>query len=286
MENLKYLQNVFFLLVMGFSFNIICACSDDEENEPFKEPNKEQTANSSGDSENGGMNPADSIMPPAEEPVLPNDSTSGGENEQFLFSDTIMVDGHGAIDLGLPSGLKWAICNVGDSLPEGYGEHYAWGETEEKSDYFWDTYKWSNSSGNSLTKYCTDDDYGVVDKKTVIEPKDDVAHVKWGSSWRMPTLEEITELVNNCSWKWITYKGINGQLVTGPNGNCIFLPAAGDRTGTSFSARGSFGNYWSATLKELYDNFACYLYFCDDGSVWHYYGGRDDGHSVRPVTDK
>ena len=191
-----------------------------------------------------------------------------------------------AIDLGLPSGTKWACCNVGASSPEGYGGYYAWGETEEKSDYDLDTYKWYKGSYDSMTKYCTDSVYGTVDGKTVLEPSDDVAHVKWGGSWRMPpTLDEIYELCSNCTWKWTSQNGVNGQLVTGPNGNSIFLPAAGYRGGTDLYNRGSIGYYWSASLGERYGSYAYGLYFSVGGHDWDY-GYRDYGRSVRPVTDE
>ena len=129
-----------------------------------------------------------------------------------------------AIDLGLPSGIKWASYNVGATVPEEYGGYYAWGETEEKSNYEWSTYKYCNGSYTSLTKYCTSSSYGTVDNKTILEPEDDVAHVKWGGSWRMSTLDEIKELDNNGTWTWSTLNGVNGYRVTGPNGNSIIPP--------------------------------------------------------------
>ena len=111
-----------------------------------------------------------------------------------------VIDGHEYVDLGLPSGLKWATCNVDATTPEEYGGYYAWGETEEKENYCWNTYKWCNDSLSTLTKYCTDDSYGIiVDNKTILDPEDDVAHVKWGGSWRMPTIDEYKELIYNCS---------------------------------------------------------------------------------------
>lgn len=131
-----------------------------------------------------------------------------------------------AIDLGLPSGTKWACCNVESSSPEGYGGYYAWGETEEKSDYDRYTYKYYND----ITGYI------INIGSNISGTQYDVAHVKWGGSWRMPTKDEIEELVNNCTWKWTTYNGVNGQLVTAPNGNSIFLPAAGNRLGTDLPA--------------------------------------------------
>ena len=176
-----------------------------------------------------------------------------------------------AIDLGLS--VKWACCNVGASSPEEYGGYYAWGETEEKSDYDWDTYKYYNANT------------GCVNIGSNISGTQyDVAHVKWGGSWRMPTKEEIKELVNNCTWTWTTQNGVSGQLVTGPNGNSIFLPAAGGRYGTDVCYRGSLGNYWSATLYENRSDDAYYLYFYSGGSNW-YSCGRYYGLAVRPVTE-
>ena len=135
----------------------------------------------------------------------------------------------GAIDLGLS--VLWATCNLGTSgfvsSPEEYGAYYAWGETGTKSNYSWETYKWCNGSSTTLTKYNTYSNYGIVDNKTELDPADDVAHVKLGGKWRMPTEEEWTELRTKCVWKE-TYNfngsGIFGEVVTAPNGNSIFLP--------------------------------------------------------------
>ena len=99
-----------------------------------------------------------------------------------------------AIDLGLPSGLKWASFNVGATKPEEYGGYYAWGEIEEKKEYTWETYKWCNGSKDSMIKYCADIYYGVVDNKAFLELEDDVAHVEWGGNWRMPTKTEADNL--------------------------------------------------------------------------------------------
>ncbi len=187
-----------------------------------------------------------------------------------------------AVDLGLS--VKWACCNVGATKPEEYGGYYAWGETEEKSDYDWDTFKWCNGTYNSLTKYCTDSYYGRVDNKTVLDPEDDVAHVKWGGSWRMPTLEEQKELLDECTWEWTELNGVNGYMVTGPNGNSIFLPAAGYRDGAELYYRGTYGYYWSSSLYDNCSYYACTLYFRDAYHDWDDYG-RYHGHSVRPVCE-
>ena len=150
-----------------------------------------------------------------------------------------------AVDLGLS--VKWATFNVGATSPEEYGGYYAWGETEEKEDYSWETYKWCNGSYDTMTKYCTNSSYGTVDNKTVLDLEDDVAHVKWGGDWRMPTTDEQDELRNNCTWEWTALNGVNGYRVTGPNGNSIFLPAAGYRYRTAVGSRGYYCLYWSGS---------------------------------------
>ena len=191
---------------------------------------------------------------------------------------------HGCVDLGLPSGLKWAACNVGATKPEEYGGFYAWGETEEKSNYSWETYKWCNGSDDTMTKYCTDSSYGTVDNKTVLDPKDDVAHVKWGGTWRMPTEAEQDELLTECNWEWTTLNRVNGYKVTGPNGNSIFLPAAGCRRGTEVYGRGSLGYYWLGSLDSSYSYHPYYLLF-NSGSQHWFDGTRCYGLSVRPVCE-
>lgn len=187
-----------------------------------------------------------------------------------------------AVDLGLS--VKWASCNVGAESPEEYGGYYAWGETEEKTNYSWSTYKWCNGISNSLTKYCTDSSWGTVDNKATLDPEDDVAHVKWGGNWRMPTSAEQTELLNSCTWSWTSVNGVNGYRVTGPNGNSIFLPAAGYRYGEDVKGRGPYGYFWSATLRESHSGLAYYLEYYDGSYGWYFFS-RCYGHCVRPVTE-
>ena len=189
-----------------------------------------------------------------------------------------------AVDLGLPSGIKWATFNVGATKPEEYGGYYAWGETEEKENYSWSTYKWCNGSSTTMTKYCTDGSYGIVDDKTVLDPEDDVAHVKWGGSWRMPTLDEQKELFNNCALTWTNQNGVNGYKVTSKsNGNSIFLPAAGYRNGTAISSCKSYGDFWASSLYSLNSPSAYLLYFGSDIYDWNI-NYRFQGRSVRPVS--
>ena len=200
------------------------------------------------------------------------------------FSPTICSnDNHiHAVDLGLS--VKWACCNVGAESPEDYGGYYAWGETGEKNNYSWSTYKWCNGSYDTMTKYCTQSSYGTMDNKTTLELSDDVAHVKWGGSWRMPTLDEIKELIYDCSWSWTTQNGVKGYKVTGPNGNSIFLPAAGFRDDGVVCYRGSLGYYWSSTLNSSGSNNAYCLDFNSSYRGWSSYN-RFNGRTVRPVTD-
>ncbi len=201
-----------------------------------------------------------------------------------------------AIDLGLPSGTKWASCNVGASSPEEYGGYYAWGETEEKDVYNWSTYKWMNegqSSWSQINKYTFADGQTsacwyrdgtfIGDGKTTLDPEDDVATVKWGSGWQMPTCEQMEELYTQCSSEWITLNGVYGRKFTGPNGNSIFLPAAGFRNDAGLHFAGSDGDYWSRSLYTFYSDYAYGLYFHSGGIYWSNDGYRSDGQSVRPV---
>ena len=192
-------------------------------------------------------------------------------------------DPHGWVDLGLPSGTLWATCNVGADSPEGCGDYFAWGETEPKEVYDWSTYKWCNGSSNTLTKYCTSSSYGTVDNKTELDPEDDAAYVNWGENWRMPSLEQIKELLHYCTTIWTTQNGVNGRLVTGPNGNTMFLPTAGYRWNASLYNAGSYGDYWSRTLGSSDPTCAYYLFFYSGGMFWLDNYNRNNGHTVRAV---
>ncbi|MBO7316697.1 MAG: hypothetical protein J6U44_06010 [Paludibacteraceae bacterium] len=200
----------------------------------------------------------------------------------FVAPTTGIENGYEWVDLGLPSGLRWATCNVGATKPEEYGNYYAWGETSPKTTYSWSTYKWCNGSGDTMTKYCTDSDYGTVDNKTVLDKEDDAAFVNMGGSWRMPTRSEQDELRTECTWTWTTLNDVNGWNVEGPNGNSIFLPAAGYRNNSGLSSVGSDGHYWSSSLGTSYSYSAYDLYFYSGGVHWDY-GSRSYGRSVRGV---
>ena len=197
---------------------------------------------------------------------------------------TGVENGYDYVDLGLPSGLKWATCNVGATKPEEYGNYYAWGETTPKTTYNWSTYKWCNGSNTNttLTKYNTDSDYGTVDNKTVLDPEDDAAAVNWGGAWRMPTDAEWTELRTNCTWTWTTKNGVNGYEVKGTNGNSIFLPAAGFLLNYVLNGAGYDGSYWSSSLATGSPSGAWGVE-CVPNDVDRDFGSRFYGRSVRPV---
>lgn len=187
------------------------------------------------------------------------------------------------VDLGLS--VQWAAHNVGATKPEEYGCYYAWGETAEKQYYGWGSYKWCNGGPYTMTKYCTKSDYGTVDNKTVLEPEDDVAHVKWGGNWRMPTREELYELCSKCDWERTVLNGVNGYKVKSRvNDNYIFLPAAGCCNGATFEYKGENCFYWSNSLYNSRSDYACDLVVVGtnyDG--WYYGSDRYNGLPVRPV---
>lgn len=203
----------------------------------------------------------------------------GGETAQATLEVVVKAlqpGEHGYVDLGLSSGLKWATCNVGANAPEDYGYYFAWGEVEPKTTYNWDTYKYYDDS--NLTKYTSND------SKTVLDPEDDAATANWGGAWRMPTKAEQDELRNNCTWTWISQNGVNGYKVTGPNGNSIFLPAAGYVIEGTLYGAGSFGYYWSSSLYTVNPYFAYNVDFDSGGVDWGYYN-RCYGLTVRPVCN-
>ena len=213
-----------------------------------------------------------------------NKNNTTDDNDVQLTEITGTINGHEWVDLGLPNGLKWATCNVGATKSEDCGGYYAWGETEEKDCYDWSTYKWCNGSDDFMTKYCTDSYYGKVDYKAVLDPEDDVAHVKWGGKWRMPTDDEIKELIDNCTWEWTSLNSVNGYEVTGPNGNSIFLPAAFYREGSEVYNGNRYGCHWSSSLGDSNSNSAYILRFNMDGYSCEP-KKRCIGRTVRPVCE-
>lgn len=213
-------------------------------------------------------------------------TANSGQQEPSYSQPTGYMDGYAYVDLGLPSGILWAYANIGANNPEDYGNYYAWGETEYKETYDWTTYQYCNGSETTLTKYCSDESYGLdgyTDSLTTLESPDDAASVNWGGNWRMPTQDEMQELVDNCDTTWTTHNGLNGMLFTSrSNGNSIFLPAADLRPDSELINAGSFGLYWSSSLYSDGTGLAWNLSFYSDnyGMDYHY---RYYGYSVRAV---
>ncbi len=183
-------------------------------------------------------------------------------------------DDHDYVDLGLPSGTLWATCNVGANAFEKYGDYFAWGETAPKDVYSWSTYQYYD--GGNLVKYTGSD--GL----TTLLPEDDAATANWGNGWRMPTKEEWQELYQNTTNTWTTQNGVNGRLFTAPNGNSLFLPAAGYRWFSDLYYVGSDGSYWSSSLGTD-DPYGAWYFDFNSGSYDMDGSDRYGGQSVRAV---
>ena len=194
------------------------------------------------------------------------------------------------VDLGLS--VNWATFNVGARQPEEYGYYYSWGEIEPKSNYDWSTYKYCNGTLNTLTKYCTNSSYGTVDGKTVLDCEDDVAYIKWGGNWRMPTIEEAAELLRNCTLTNTTQNGVNGFIVRsnipGYTEQTIFLPAAGGyHHSYGFQGSNICGYFWANSLSEYPYNANGFSFDLRNNTFETSINSegvkRTDARSVRPV---
>lgn len=201
------------------------------------------------------------------------------------------TNGHDWVDLGLPSGTKWATMNVGANSPSDYGSYFAWGETRPKSSYHYENLRYCISGDEwynvKFSKYVTDSMYGNVDGKKELDLSDDAAYVYWGSGWRMPSVAQIDELVSNCTTEWTTMNGKWGRMMKSlKNGKSIFLPAAGYWNDSGY--RDSIGGYWSRSLqwggsRSTSSGYSAYffsfaLHSCNRSST-----PRFLGLSVRPV---
>ena len=230
-----------------------------------------------------------------------NEKQHSVNDETSIDTAPNLINGHEYVDLGLPSGLKWATCNVGASTPEEYGDYYAWGEVETKNDYSEKTYAHMGSRKRGFWEkfdnFWRDLRDGMCWREyvpcatyignNISLTRYDVANKKWCSGWRLPIEHDFDELLdeNNCEWKWTTHNGINGyEVKSKKNGNSIFLPAAGWRDGTSFCDQGSNGYYWSATPDEFFAGITIYLDFCENHCSMYSFD-RVNGCCIRPVCE-
>ena len=196
-----------------------------------------------------------------------SEGTAYGEEISFTTLDDGFINGYEYVDLGLPSGVKWATLNVGATNPTERGSIFAWGELEAKAEY--------------LESNCTT--YGL-DFDISGNPEYDAARAQWGGTWRMPTREEYDELLNNCTWEWEVQNGVGGKKVTGPNGYYIFMPITGYQYGTSYYME-DFGYYWTSTPVDSYDNLSFDFFFDMEYNLSIGWDDRCYGQPIRPVTD-
>ena len=213
------------------------------------------------------------------------DSIIIGESDN-THDDDVNANGYKYVDLGLPSGILWATCNVGANTPEESGDYFAWGEIIEKDEYNYETYKWYNINDAKYTKYCTISDFGRIDNRTILELLDDAANVNWGGNWRMPTREEFYELKDNCIWEFSSINNVPGyKIISKVNGNSIFIPAVGYYSGSEKIDEGVYG-YYRTTSLSTYHSLATFFYFNSDKVSVTEELSRSYGMTVRPVLGK
>ena len=196
--------------------------------------------------------------------------------------------GYEYVDLGLPSRLKWAKCNIGAETETDYGDYFQWGETTSDTVYDWTTYKYCKGSETTMTKYCTNNSYGTIDRKTTLEPEDDAATQIMGGNWRMPTATEFQELYDNTTNEWVTINGVNGRKFTSETDTSkyIFIPASGYAHSERVYDRGLCCNSWSSSLSPSSSNCGVDLYFTSKRIEPQDYGYRRYfGFCVRGVRE-
>lgn len=193
------------------------------------------------------------------------------------MANGIDKNGHEYVDLGLPSGTKWAKCNIGASEPDERGDYFAWGEIETKSYLYQSNYKYEIDLDEKM-KYWT----GSVHGRDELVLADDVAHELWGADWRIPSEEQIEELIENTEQEFMTVNCIKGVLFKASNGNYIFLPYTGLQDGGHLEFKDSRGYYWSRTLNKENPNKAHELYFSAP-EVFVTNTDRYYGCTIRPV---
>lgn len=264
---MKQIKLIFISLILWSVAPMLQSCdkNDDENNRQQDTTlNESNNLNNGGDDSNGDGNGGS-------DNGGDNGNGGSGNDDSVGFKSCPDSNHPHMINLSLPSGTLWACCNVGGSKPEEYGNYYAWGETQPKSVYDWNTYQFYNSNTGHVNI-----------GSDIAGTSYDAATANWGAPWRMPSLAQIKELLNNTTSTWTTENGVYGRKFTGSNGGTVFLPAAGDRWNSGLNYAGSYGKYWSSSLNEGYPHSACGLGFDSGDAYWSGYN-RSYGHSVRPV---
>lgn len=211
--------------------------------------------------------------------VTANDGSGVKATCSVTVNGADVHNGHEYVDLGLPSGTKWATCNVGATKPEYYGDFYSFGETSTKSSYTTSNYKYGSNPNIP---------YNIQGTSY------DVAHAKWGGNWVMPTFTQIKELVNNCTFVWTSVNGVYGGKFIGPNGNSIFMPAGGCYNSGKYISEGTYGHYWSSVMAYRQNWGECECLSFNSGKTFLYtttitgttrnnFSNGSDGKLVRPV---
>ena len=216
---------------------------------------------------------------------------SCASNTVLTAENGLIIQKTKAVDLGLKSGTLWASHNLGAKSPEGYGLYLAWGETKSKKQYTWTNYSYlkSNPADEEKHEFHT---FTPGERVTLVgDSKADAATVRWGKEWSTPTKEQIDELLRDCEWTWTRLRGVNGFVVTGPNGKSIFMPAAGSYfesvdNGEECFAEGETLYYWCGELcssESFTDRASCLIYAQDYPKFYDRNGDRCDGKTIRPV---
>jgi uncharacterized protein YukE len=199
--------------------------------------------------------------------------TAYGEEVTFktleeIIDDGTSINGYEYVDLGLPSGLKWATHNIGASNPYELGDYFAWGEINTKAEF--------------TEMNCTS--YGLNMQDIAGDPQYDAARANWGATWKVPSKKDFEELMNECTWEWMVINGKGCKKVTGPNGNYIILPITGYQYGTSFYME-DFGYYWTSTPISTYEQFSYDFFFDEEYNLSMGFDERCYGQAIRPVSE-
>lgn len=215
-----------------------------------------------------------------------------------LLTMGLSAQQHPTVDLGLPSGTLWSTCDIGSDSPCRLGDYFAWGETKGlqsgKGNFTFSNYEWGHTS-KEIQKYNTQEKNGQVDGLTELEPCDDAATVLWGEGWRIPSEEQVRELLACCTWSWVIDEETGVRVcrfVSKSNGHTLSFTTSGAYFGTDCQCSGFFASFWLRNLREDNPRYAKTLYMevtrtgKTPGFVGIPYSSRFSGHCIRPVYQR